>query len=172
MAEETITRDELAAYYMLNGASSPAVAEEAAAGAFAWAAGQREPEPEYEPGVMYQDAAGQFWLYEPPPRTAANVAGSWLECPWLKPGSAGAFSAGAPEQPLRRLVPEQEDAEGSAEWCIAWGGEDANDCAGRLEYDDQAEAEEMRQWIDGGIVARRTVTRSRWVTVPEEADHG
>jgi hypothetical protein len=54
-------------------------------------------------------------------------------------------------------------------WCIAWGGEDANDCAGRLEYDDEADAEEMRQWIPGGIVARQTVIRLPWQTVPDEA---
>lgn len=53
-------------------------------------------------------------------------------------------------------------------WCIAWGGEDANDCAGRLEYDDEAEAGEMRRWIDGGIVARQTVIRLPWETVPGE----
>jgi hypothetical protein len=53
-------------------------------------------------------------------------------------------------------------------WCIAWGGEGANDCAGRLEYDDEAEADEMRQWIDGGIVARQTVIRLPWETVASE----
>lgn len=58
----------------------------------------------------------------------------------------------------------------SEEWCIAWGGEDANDCAGRLEYDDEAEAGEMRQWIDGGIVARQMVIRLPWQTVPAEGE--
>ena len=56
----------------------------------------------------------------------------------------------------------------STDWCIAWGGEDANDCAGRLEYDDEAEARDMAQWIDGGIVARQTVIRLPWVTVPAD----
>lgn len=53
-------------------------------------------------------------------------------------------------------------------WCVAWGGEDANDCAGLLEYDDQADAEGMTQWIDGGFAARRTVIRLPWETVPGE----
>jgi hypothetical protein len=57
----------------------------------------------------------------------------------------------------------------TTDWCIAWGGEDANDCAGRLEYDDEAEAREMTQWIDGGIVARQTVIRLPWETVAPEA---
>ena len=57
----------------------------------------------------------------------------------------------------------------TTDWCIAWGGEDANDCAGRLEYDDEAEAREMTQWIDGGIVARQTVIRLPWVNVPDGA---
>ncbi len=56
----------------------------------------------------------------------------------------------------------------STEWCIAWGGEDANDCAGRLEYDDEAGAREMTQWIDGGIVARQTVIRLPWVNAPDK----
>jgi hypothetical protein len=60
----------------------------------------------------------------------------------------------------------------STDWCIAWGGEDANDCAGRLEYDDEAEAGEMTQWIDGGIVARQTVIRLPWVNVPGERPCG
>lgn len=48
------------------------------------------------------------------------------------------------------------------DWCVWWGGEDPNDCAGRLEYDDEAEASEMTQWVRGGSVASRTVRRSRW----------
>src|ERR1017187_4191703 len=54
----------------------------------------------------------------------------------------------------------------TAEWCIAWGGEDANDCAGRLEYDDEAEARDMTQWIDGGIVAPQGGTRVASGAVP------
>lgn len=53
----------------------------------------------------------------------------------------------------------------SIHWCVWWGGEDPNECAGLLEYDDQAEAEEMTQWISGSRVACRTVTRSAWRTV-------
>jgi hypothetical protein len=54
-------------------------------------------------------------------------------------------------------------------WCVAWGGEDANDCAGRLEYDDEADARDMTQWIPGGIVARQAVISLPWETVPDEA---
>ena len=60
----------------------------------------------------------------------------------------------------------------STEWCIAWGGEDANDCAGRLEQADEADARDMTQWIDGGIVARRTVISLPWETVPGEVCPG
>ena len=52
----------------------------------------------------------------------------------------------------------------STQWCIWWGGEDPNDCAGRLEYDDQAEADEMTQWVSGSRVASRTVTWTAWRT--------
>ncbi len=55
----------------------------------------------------------------------------------------------------------------STEWCVWWGGEDPNDCAGMLAYDDQAEAEEMTRWITGGRVASRTMTRGAWVTVSD-----
>ncbi len=57
----------------------------------------------------------------------------------------------------------------SEHWCVAWGGEDANDCAGLLEYDDEAGAQEMTQWIDGSFVARQMVIRLPWETVPQEA---
>lgn len=53
----------------------------------------------------------------------------------------------------------------STDWCIAWGGEDPNVCAGRLEYDDEAEAREMTGWIDGGLVAKQRVVRLPWETV-------
>ena len=41
---ETITRDELAVFYMRNGANSESVAADAAAEAITWAVSQREPE--------------------------------------------------------------------------------------------------------------------------------
>ena len=50
----------------------------------------------------------------------------------------------------------------SIHYAIAYGGDDPNDCAAVLEYDDQAEAAEMTQWIRDGYVAWCTVTRSRW----------
>jgi hypothetical protein len=68
------------------------------------------------------------------------------------------------------LLPASGPASVTTDWCIAWGGEDAHDCAGRLEYDDEAEAREMTQWIDGGIVARQTVIRLPWVNVPDETE--
>jgi len=58
--------------------------------------------------------------------------------------------------------PEPADLPGSIEWCIWWGGEDPNDCAGFLTYDDEAECIEMAQWIKAGRVARRAVTRGPW----------
>jgi hypothetical protein len=70
------------------------------------------------------------------------------------------------------LIPAAGPARVTTDWCVAWGGEDANDCAGRLEYDDEAEARDMAQWIDGGIVARQTVVRLPWVNVPDETTDG
>jgi hypothetical protein len=60
-------------------------------------------EPEYEPGETYRDAKGEDWRYEP--SASAEKPGSWAECPWLKLGSAGVFSVGTPDRPLRKLVP-------------------------------------------------------------------
>jgi hypothetical protein len=54
----------------------------------------------------------------------------------------------------------------SRDWCVRYGGEDPNHCAGTLVYDDQAEAEEMAQWMVGGRVAYRAVARGPWI-VPE-----
>ncbi len=56
----------------------------------------------------------------------------------------------------------------SIEWCVWWGGDDPNDCAGRLQYDDVAEAREMAQWITGGRVAGRVVARRPW-SCPDNA---
>ena len=64
------------------------------------------------------------------------------------------------------LFPASGPARVTTDWCIAWGGEDANDCAGQLEYDDEAEAREMTQWIECGFVARQSVIRLPWETVP------
>lgn len=61
-------------------------------------------EPKYEQGRMYQDANGRIWLYQPE-RNYAN-AGSWADCPWLKPGDAAAYSLNSPKHPLRKMVPE------------------------------------------------------------------
>jgi hypothetical protein len=66
------------------------------------------------------------------------------------------------------LIPAAGPACVTTDWCVAWGGEDANDCAGRLEYDEECEARDMTQWIDGGIVARQTVIRLPWVNAPDE----
>lgn len=56
----------------------------------------------------------------------------------------------------------------SEHWCVAWGGEDANDCAGHLEYDDEAGAREMTRWIEDGFVARHTVIKLPWETVSDK----
>ncbi len=47
-------------------------------------------------------------------------------------------------------------------WGVAYGGQDANDCAGVLEYDDEAGAAEQVQWVKGGFLASCTVIRTRW----------
>jgi len=99
---EAITEAELADAFCRNGANGGKAASVLAAEIFAFVSSSREPE--YEPGAMYRDANGDLWLYEPGASDAKP--GSWAECPWLKPGSAGAFSLGSPERPLRRLVPE------------------------------------------------------------------
>jgi hypothetical protein len=83
---------------------------------------------------------------------------------------AAQLTARLADLPEPGLFPAAAPASVTTEWCIAWGGEDANDCAGRLEYDDEAEAREMTQWIDGGIVARQTVIRLPWVNAPDEED--
>ena len=50
---------------------------------------------------------------------------------------------------------------------ITGGGESPDDCAGLLEYDDEAESEEHLQWIAGAGVASRPVFRGPWtVTHP------
>jgi hypothetical protein len=53
-------------------------------------------------------------------------------------------------------------AEVRTEWCVAYGGDDANDCAGLLSYDDEGEAAEHVQWITGGFLASRSVIATRW----------
>lgn len=108
--EDTITRDELAA--ALDGlritrgetdlglfVGNPRAFAEAL---FDRAARNREPE--YEPGAVYLDADGTVWQYTPD--RPENQGTSWADCPWLKPGSAGAYSLNTPKRPLRRLVAE------------------------------------------------------------------
>lgn len=104
---ETITRDELAE--ALRGLKItpedentfyPAVADAI------FEKAKRNREPEYEPGAMYQDADGKFWLYSPD-RPEVH----WADCPWVHPGSAGAYSLNSPERPLRKLVPEGSQAQ-------------------------------------------------------------
>jgi hypothetical protein len=57
---------------------------------------------------------------------------------------------------------------GSVQWAVAYGGDDPNECAGVLEYDDRAEAEEQLQWTVGGFLASRTVTSTPWRRVDAE----
>ena len=54
------------------------------------------------------------------------------------------------------------------EWGVAYGGEDANDCAGVLGYDDEGEAAEHVQWINGGFLAKRSVIATRWVAADDQ----
>jgi hypothetical protein len=90
VADETITRDELVAFYMRDGAESESSAAGYAAEAFAWAASQREPE--YEPGSAWQDARGDIYL--------RSSIGDWVDY------SGTRHPGGFPRRPLRRLVPE------------------------------------------------------------------
>lgn len=48
------------------------------------------------------------------------------------------------------------------QWVVFYGGPDPENFAGRLEYDDPAEAEEMQRWIDGSGVARRHLYAGPW----------
>ena len=60
------------------------------------------------------------------------------------------------------------------EWVVFWGGETPDDCAGWDSRDDEADAEEHREWIAGGGVAQRPVMYGPWtVTVaPPPAERG
>jgi hypothetical protein len=60
----------------------------------------------------------------------------------------------------------------TVQWGVAYGGEDGNDCAGVLCYDDEADAAEHVQWVSGGILVRRTVTTSPWENVTGEDGNG
>jgi hypothetical protein len=99
---ESITRDELEAYYKRMTHAGGELTEGAADRVFANILAHREPE--YEPGAMYRDADGKIWLYLPERNYAC--AGSWADCPWLKPGDAASYSLNSPKRPLHRLVPE------------------------------------------------------------------
>jgi hypothetical protein len=68
----------------------------------------------------------------------------------------------SPDGPCGEHADRTPEPSVSIRWGVAFGGEDPNECAGLLEYDDQAEAEEMTQWIDGGYVARQKVVRWPW----------
>jgi hypothetical protein len=84
---------------------------------------RRSREPGYEPGEMYRDADGGFWLYQPERNYACS--GSWADCPWLKPGDGAAYSLNSPKLPLRRLVPEHAHPDSAAilAGIIAWTSE-------------------------------------------------
>jgi hypothetical protein len=65
---------------------------------------------------------------------------------------------------LGGLAADATDGESFTEWAVAYGcpSGDPNESAGILPYDDEADAQENLQWIKGSILARRTVTTSRW----------
>lgn len=50
------------------------------------------------------------------------------------------------------------------DWAVAYGcpSGDPNESAGVLEYDDEAEAAEMLQWLPESILARRTLIVGPW----------
>jgi hypothetical protein len=60
------------------------------------------------------------------------------------------------------ITPRSAAGSSFTEWAVFWGGEHPDDCAGLDAYDDEAEAEEMLQWIHGAGVATRAVTRGPW----------
>ncbi len=94
---ETITRYELAktlADYLIPGEASGGqfkIHDPAALARDIFAEAARRREPEYEPGTVCQDAAGQVWL-----RCAGMM--------WQAFGPA--YSDSYPTRPLRKLVPE------------------------------------------------------------------
>jgi hypothetical protein len=52
-----------------------------------------------------------------------------------------------------------------SEWAVFWGGEDPDDCAGSDTYGDEADADENREWIIGGGLAKRSVWYGPWIVV-------
>jgi hypothetical protein len=50
----------------------------------------------------------------------------------------------------------------TVQWAVAYGGDDPNECAGVMEYDDQGAAEEQLQWTVAGFLASRAVTVWPW----------
>ena len=57
-------------------------------------------EPEYEPGEMYRDAAGETWKF-------GQLRMPQEPC-WFKPGADRAYAFKVPVRPLRKLVLEPE----------------------------------------------------------------
>ena len=58
----------------------------------------------------------------------------------------------------------------SIEFCVWYGGEDANDCAGTRVFDDLADADEALIWTipdHGRGIAQRIVTRTPWQHLPD-----
>ena len=61
---------------------------------------------------------------------------------------------------LDAVFPVAGDAE--VQYAVAYGGEDAENCAGKFVFDDPGAAEEQVQWINGGFLAKRTITYGPW----------
>jgi hypothetical protein len=98
-------------------------------------------------------ADGYVWLNR-------VIGGQVIGSLWMPPAEWEAFAA--------ELTGPRGHGEWTVTgWCTWWGGEDPNDCAGQLVYDDQAEAQEMAQWILGGRVAKRTTVHGPWIDQPE-----
>lgn len=96
MSGETITRDELAAYYRRHDSSSLASEASAAMADRIIADIEAHREPEYEPGTAYQDARGDVYL--------RSSIGDWVDRSGTRHGHT------FPLRPLRRLVPAGSEA--------------------------------------------------------------
>jgi hypothetical protein len=86
-------------------------------------------------------------------------------------GSERAYGRVDAYDDILELLDEAEQARTSIQWAVAYGcpSGDPNEAAGVLGYDDEEDAREHLQWIRGSILARRTVTASRWEAVSPDA---
>lgn len=107
-------------------------------------------------------AAYEVWRAAVPDVVCNVPGGAWEDLPVTVQAGFNAIAAQDAPEPSR------------TEWVVFWGGESPDDCAGWDSRDDEADAEEHREWITGGGVAQRPVMYGPWtVTVPPPpADRG